>query len=103
GRVSDVVARVDDDEFALLLPDTNDQGVRRMFERLQSTIADTPPRWIGSGRSLKLCGGYALAADAPSRTEVTELFDQAHHALYSHRTTWSEIPLHRFESPTLSS
>jgi PleD family two-component response regulator len=103
GRISDVVGRVDDDDFVILLPYTADQGVQRMFERLQSTISDAPPIWIGSGRNLRLCGGYSLAQHEEPGIDVSALLDQARHALHAYRPQWSEAPLHRYDGPTIIS
>jgi PleD family two-component response regulator len=103
GRVSDVVGRVEEDEFALILSFTNDQGVQRMFQRFQTAIAEAPPIWIGSGRNLRLCGGYALAKDLQPQIDVSILLDQARHALRAHQMQWDVSPLHRYDEPSLSS
>jgi len=103
GRISDVVGRVDDDDFVVLLPYTSDQGVRHMFARLQSTISDAPPIWIGSGRNLRLCGGYSLAPHELPQIDITALLDQARQALHANRAQSSESPLNRYDASTIVS
>ena len=104
GRISDVVGRVDEMEFALLLPYTGDQGVQRMFLRLQETINGAPPLWVGGDRNVRLCGGYSLADQVQPRVDVSTLLEQAHDALRSNRPQTSDAPLVRYATrPTISS
>jgi PleD family two-component response regulator len=104
GRVSDVVGRVEEDEFAMLLPFTSDSGVRHLFDRLQAMIADVPPTWTGSGRKVRLCGGYSLAHDPRPQIDVSALLNQAQQALRADRSKRSESPLLRYgeDSPLTS-
>jgi PleD family two-component response regulator len=104
GRVSDVVGRLDEDEFALLLPYTGEQGVQRMFLRLQETINGAPPIWVGGDRNVRLCGGYSLAEQSQPRIDVAALLDEAHNALRSSRPQTNDAPLVRYATiPKISS
>jgi len=96
GRVSDVVGRLGDDEFAVLLVYPSDDGVLRLFERLQSAITQLPPIWIESGRRVRLCGGYSLATTPAPRIDVSVLLDEAHQALHAHRGSWGDQSLYRY-------
>jgi diguanylate cyclase (GGDEF)-like protein len=63
-RKSDVVARRTDDEFAVLLPNTDQAGAQRVAERIAShTQASLPSETAGTPQALK----YKIVTYAPSQ------------------------------------
>lgn len=75
GRLSDVVGRIGQSEFALLLPATEAHGAVRLVERLQHALAESDANagGVGAGGTL-LRAGYAAVADfADSPVDAVEL------------------------------
>ena len=73
-RFSDIVARLGDDEFGVLLMNTGEEGVNAFIERLEDRLArDSAVAEVG-GRSISLwagiCSGSAVSDPAMVRAEA---------------------------------
>lgn len=73
-RFSDVVARLGDDEFGVLLMNTGEEGVNAFIERLEDRLArDSAVAEVG-GRSISLwagiCSGSAVSDPGMARAEA---------------------------------
>lgn len=79
-RVSDVVARVGGEEFAMLLPETALESAVLVADRLRKTIADTPLLVAGAPIRLTVSIGVADADNAMGG--IAGLMKQADVALY---------------------
>jgi PleD family two-component response regulator len=102
GRVSDVSGRLDDYEFALLLPSTREPGVRCLLERLQSSIAAAPPVWSG-GQSTRLRAGYALADLSGPGENAIGLIERASRALERTRGQPVDVSIQGYDGAAVSS
>ena len=79
-RVSDIVARVGGEEFAMLLPETPLHSAALVAERLRQAIADTPLVVAGAPIGLTVSIGVA---EADARMDgIRALMKQADEALY---------------------
>ena len=68
-RVEDIIARIGGDEFAILLPNTSEQAVQALVNRLRANLQNQPdPR-------IRVSIGCATGADKSSLTEVMRLAD----------------------------
>jgi diguanylate cyclase (GGDEF)-like protein len=82
-RGNDIVARVGDDEFALLLPDCGRQGAEGFVKRAQSWLAKEDLRvssnnrkytlWIGICAGIAVCDGTAATADESLTAAIESL------------------------------
>lgn len=81
-RPADLVARYADEEFAVLMPDTNMAGALRISENLSEKIAAEciPHAGINQSEFLSISIGYSVAIPDPAQLSVT-LMDDAYHAL----------------------
>lgn len=78
-RNTDMVFRFGGDEFAILMPETGEEGGMRMMERLQEALAATP---LSRGNLLiPLRGSMGMAHWLPSET-ATGMVERADLALY---------------------
>ena len=78
-RFSDVVARLGDDEFGVLLMNTGDEGVTAFIERLEDRLArDSAIAEVG-GRSVSLWAGICSgsAVSDPSMVRAEAVLEQA--------------------------
>lgn len=82
-RHEDIVARIGGDEFAILLRNTDEAMVRRIFERLQQAL-ETEKQSSESLSPLSLSFGYAFAPG----TEISplELFKTADNRMYQEKS-----------------
>ena len=79
-RRSDVIARKGVSQLALLAPDTDDTGARRLVARLQRMIDAS--RRGGRGSAVRLRAGICAVSDlAAANIDVTELVHRAESAL----------------------
>ncbi|MDX1754777.1 MAG: diguanylate cyclase [Marinobacter sp.] len=79
-RPQDVVARFGGEEFALLLPDTDLHGARRVCEKILTDMENTE-LVCDNGQAVNLTLSAGIAALAPGESE-RELFERADKALY---------------------
>lgn len=95
-RVGDILARMGDDEFGLLLPDCDDAGARAVVERVQGELAREPIAARLDGRStalwVSICTGVAVC-DTTS-ADADEVLTAAVDALNAAR---EELELRRRE------
>lgn len=73
-RFNDVVARLGDDEFGILLLDTAEEGVSAFIERLEDRLARESATADVQGRSVSLwagvCSGSSVSGPAMARAEL---------------------------------
>jgi diguanylate cyclase (GGDEF)-like protein len=73
-RFSDVVARLGDDEFGVLLLDTGEEGIGAFVERLEDRLSRESAVTEAGGREISLwagvCSGSAIAAADVTRPEA---------------------------------
>jgi len=96
-RYNDVVARLGDDEFGVLLFDTGDEGVTAFVERLEDRLARESAVADVGGRSIALwagiCSGNAITAPAMQSAEealeaAMQCLNQAKQERERRRRTW---------------
>lgn len=79
-RAIDIAARYGGDEFALLLPETNETAARRVASRIKQHLeADT--------EEPKLTVSVGVATHPPSGTSVQHLLESADQELYAHKAS----------------
>jgi diguanylate cyclase (GGDEF)-like protein len=79
-RATDLLCRYGGEEFALLIPDSDEQGGRVLAERLRACIADEPID-TRSG-PLAVTVSIGLAVTDPDREDITALLADADRGLY---------------------
>ena len=79
-RASDIAARIGGEEFAILLPETNEEAARSFAERLRKEIAECAP--IAHGEKLALTASVGVAVATRHTTRVNALLQAADEALY---------------------
>ncbi len=79
-RDTDLVARMGGDEFAILLPHTNEEQARLVSERLLHTVASINPRL--DDPSLRLSASFGMARYPENGISVEELVSAADKAMY---------------------
>lgn len=84
-RESDVVARIGGDEFAVLLPSTEQGAVEKACERIHKSIADFNEE--NSKLYLSLSIGYAVSDES---VEMQELFKEADNKMYKEKRRHNE-------------
>jgi len=75
---NDVLARIGGDEFAILLPNSNDQAANQIYQDIKAAVAAF--NGINHGLPLSLSLGWAVAANSPVNTE--QLFREADNNMY---------------------
>jgi diguanylate cyclase (GGDEF)-like protein len=84
-RASDIAARVDGEEFALLLPEATIESARLAAERFRRTVAE---RAIPvDGGSLAVTASIGLSPASPDVSSLAELMKQADFALHEAKRT----------------
>jgi len=83
-REYDLVGRFGGEEFALLLPQTNELDARRVAERIRAHIADMPIEVSGKAGAeiIRVTVSIGVAALSTSGSQLTELLATADAALY---------------------
>jgi len=82
GRISDVIGRLGQTEFAIIAPATEAKGVVRLVERLQESLEATPLSLAGQERTLKIRAGYCAVPDyAEASVDAVEMLLRAAAAL----------------------
>jgi diguanylate cyclase (GGDEF)-like protein/PAS domain S-box-containing protein len=80
-RSYDTVARWGGEEFIVLVPDVDEQGVRRVAEGIRAEIAAAPITTAGGAITITAsCGGAVVARGASTVEALTALADQALYA-----------------------
>lgn len=79
-REHDLLCRVGGEEFCILLPDTGEPGARRVAERLQQSLADTPFVWEGKG--WPLTASFGVATFCAGHDSAESLLQRADQAVY---------------------
>ncbi|MDR3637629.1 MAG: diguanylate cyclase [Isosphaeraceae bacterium] len=93
-REQDVPARIGGEEFAILLPATDSEGVRAFAERLRLTIHEAPwPR-------VPVTASFGLATFDVSTPDSASLVEQADRALYVSKRSGRDRVTHHDELAT---
>jgi diguanylate cyclase (GGDEF)-like protein len=79
-RISDLIARVDDEQFAILLPETDSQGAELLAERLRKKIGDLKVRI--DDKPVPCTISVGVAAAEKDATFLWSTFKRADEALY---------------------
>ena len=77
-RVTDIAARIGDDDFAVILPRTPQEGAERLAERIAEALGD----WVAIG----------IASAVPSVGSGAELLDLADRHLAAHKLGRTQPP-----------
>jgi diguanylate cyclase (GGDEF)-like protein len=77
-RVTDIAARIGDDDFAVILPRTPEEGAERLAERIADALGD----WVSIG----------IGAAEPSVGSGAELLDRADRDLAAHKLGRTQPP-----------
>ncbi len=98
-RAVDVAARVGGDEFAIILPDTNEEGAREIGERIRHAVRDHT--YVGATRVGISFGVAIYDRDGHTLDDLTRVADQA---LYRAKrrgagATADDSPWHELEQP----
>jgi len=80
-RDTDVCGRIGGDEFAVALPEIDEDTARRVFSETTRALAESAQELFGNGSALTISAGLAVRKD--SGEEVFELLGRADRALYS--------------------
>lgn len=83
-RDADYLARFGDDEFAILLPETDAVAATAVFERLQQVLCKTP---INADKGSILIGVTISLVDCQSNLNSLKLVVKADRALYAAKTS----------------
>ncbi len=95
-RVSDVVARIGGEEFALLLPETTAEAAYAVAERLRRNVEVSPLLTNGNGLAVTVSIGVAEAG--PGMSGIVDLMKDSDRALYKakgagrNRVVRAEVP-----------
>ena len=84
-RASDISARIGGEEFAILLPETNEEAARSFAERLRKEVTECAP--IVQGEKLALTVSVGVAIATRYTTRVNALLQAADEALYQAKRT----------------
>lgn len=97
GRLSDVIGRWNDTEFAVLAPGTDAAGAARLAERLSQVVDDSPPPSGAFTSRLALRAGYEAVDDAgASHLRAADLLARANTAFQRARTETSLPRIRRY-------
>lgn len=77
-RVTDIAARIGDDDFAIILPRTPQEGAERLAQRIAEALGD----WVAIG----------IGAAVPSVGSGSELLDRADRDLAAHKLGRTQPP-----------
>jgi diguanylate cyclase (GGDEF)-like protein/PAS domain S-box-containing protein len=80
-RVSDIAARIGGEEFAMLLPDTDQQGAVKLAQRLRRTISEQIIA-DGDGRPIRVTASIGVATMSGTDRSLDQILTHADHALY---------------------
>ncbi|MCR3922532.1 MAG: diguanylate cyclase [Firmicutes bacterium] len=89
-RESDVVARIGGDEFAILLPNANQESVEKAFDRMQQAIRKSNNEQHDYYLSVSM--GYAVSSD--NSMHLLDLFKEADNNMYREKLRRSESVRH---------
>jgi diguanylate cyclase (GGDEF)-like protein len=80
-RISDIAARIGGEEFAMLLPDTDQQGAIKVAQRLRRTISE---QIIADedGRPIRVTASIGVATMSGTDRGLDQILTHADHALY---------------------
>ena len=80
-RVTDVAARIGGEEFAMLLPETDERGAFLLAERLRKSIADMDTTKLGCQR-FKVSTSIGVATVTRDHQHLDNVLNEADRALY---------------------
>lgn len=79
-RDSDIVARWGGEEFAILVPSTDLQGVVTLAEKLREKIAEC--RFTFNGKAVQISASFGVVKMGSSTNDIISLFEEADKLLY---------------------
>ena len=82
---SDFIARIGGEEFAILMPNTNQKNARNQLEKLCLLVYQTPFIYQGETINYSVSIGFTVIED--SLTKANEAFEAADMALYQAKQT----------------
>jgi diguanylate cyclase (GGDEF)-like protein len=83
-RTGDVVGRYGGEEFLVVLPDTSEQSLIEIANRLCNVVGRTP--FIVDGRAVAVTASFGAAAGTSGTTPAADLCERADRALYVAKT-----------------
>jgi diguanylate cyclase (GGDEF)-like protein len=79
-RASDLKCRFGGEEFLVLLPETPEEGARRVAETLRRELAEMPIEW--KERALRITASFGVAVALPTELDAQAFVARADQALY---------------------
>ncbi|MDR1462956.1 MAG: diguanylate cyclase [Azoarcus sp.] len=79
-REPDTLARLGGEEFAILLPETNQEGALGLAERVRKVLEDTPLNY--NGTQIHATASVGVTIMTPQDTNTDHALSRADHALY---------------------
>ncbi len=76
-RDTDLPARIGGEEFAMLLPNTDEEGAKRMAERIRKAVAELKVVWEKRTLHMHISAGVAQVLDDETAEKMLERADQA--------------------------
>ena len=96
GRLSDIVGRLSENEFAILAPGTDAAGALKLAQRL-AQLAEQGPRPSPTGPGFAVRAGYDALDDAgASSLQAHDLLNRAHAALLAARAQRTHQQIRRY-------
>lgn len=78
-RIHDIVARVGQDSFVMLLPETDFAGAKTVAEKLKETLSSTKIR--AGNRTIQITGSFGLSSSSRNTIKPADLLKTAEKAL----------------------
>ncbi|GAB5381142.1 MAG: hypothetical protein Alis3KO_04230 [Aliiglaciecola sp.] len=93
-RVSDVVARIGGEEFAVIISATNHEEIVHLAERLRVSVSNEPIKYKQQSLNVTVSLGVATLSPNSSNTE-SELFELADKRLYCAKESGRNTTIHQ--------